>query len=200
MQLFVPPSMLEAATAALTGIETCRVSVLPAAGQLTGRILRQGAGAERCVGVWRGAVPGDLPQQLVEVLPRVLQIERGELDAAVMFSCEVLPAELRQRVPAGLRALLQRWSSEDLLLCCGAVFHGRVTVVLRFCRRVASDFADDGGTRGMRRTGFGGWVSIRCCGSWGRCWKAGVQSWVLERVSWLWCVIWCVEAGWIHFV
>lgn len=121
MQLFVPPSMLEAATAALTGIETCRVSVLPAAGQLTGRILRQGAGAERCVGVWRGAVPGDLPQQLVEVLPRVLQIERGELDAAVMFSCEVLPAELRQRVPAGLRALLQRWSSEDLLLCAADV-------------------------------------------------------------------------------
>lgn len=160
MQLFVPPSMLEAATAALTGIETCRVSVLPAAGQLTGRILRQGAGAERCVGVWRGAVPGDLPQQLVEVLPRVLQIERGELDAAVMFSCEVVPAELRQRVPAGLRALLQRWSSEDLLLCCGgcsgAAGCGQFSWQSAGCASGGSVVGWSGGSRAVAGRAVGG--------------------------------------------
>ncbi|MGV2341275.1 MAG UNVERIFIED_CONTAM: hypothetical protein LVR18_47255 [Planctomycetaceae bacterium] len=94
MQLFVPPSMLEAATAALTGIETCRVSVLPAAGQLTGRILRQGAGAERCVGVWRGAVPGDLPAAAgggaaAGVADRAVRAGGG----GDVFTCEVVPAE-----------------------------------------------------------------------------------------------------------
>lgn len=117
MQLFVPPSLLSAATDALTGFEFCRVTALPSPGALTSGALRQRAGAERCVAIFRGAAVGDLSRVLQAVTPRVQQIEQGELDAAVIFSCEVLPVALRQRVPEGLRALVQRWSSEDLLLC-----------------------------------------------------------------------------------
>jgi hypothetical protein len=54
--------------------------------------------------------------------------------------------------------------------------------------------------RGTRRTGFGGWGEHPLLRQLGTVLEAGVQSWVLERESWLWCVIWCVEAGWIHFV
>lgn len=121
MQLFVPPSLLGAATAALTGVEFCRVSALPPSGEFTCGALRQRAGAERSVAVFRGAAIGDLPQLLSEAVPRVLQIEQGELDAAVIFSRDVLPGALRQRVPACLRALVQRWSPEDLLLCAAHV-------------------------------------------------------------------------------
>ncbi|MFN5315499.1 MAG: hypothetical protein ACK5FF_13685 [Planctomyces sp.] len=60
------------------------------------------------------------PSLLGAATPRVLQIEQGELDAAVIFSRDVLPSALRQRVPACLRALVQRWSPEDLLLCAVA--------------------------------------------------------------------------------
>ncbi|MFN5074962.1 MAG: hypothetical protein ACK5MO_05160, partial [Planctomyces sp.] len=80
MQLFVPPSLLGAATAALTGVEFCRVSALPPSGEFTCGALRQRAGAERSVAVFRGAAIGDLPQLLSHARLDDLLLDGAEVD------------------------------------------------------------------------------------------------------------------------
>lgn len=121
MLLLVPESLLAAATAAVAGIGSCRVGALPAGVGLTCGVVRQLGGGERCVAVFRGGSVEPLAALLERGASLAGRIESGELDAAVVFSRAALPLGLQQRISAGCRPLLQRWGSDDLVLCCANV-------------------------------------------------------------------------------